>query len=289
MGLVLLAAVVAAGCGDDDDDEAVTGDDGESTEENVLRVTEDDYTFSFDGEAKAGTLTFAVENVGEELHMLGLCRLKAGKTLDDAKEAAGAEDEAAFGEACEEDEAIDAAGGGVTPGGAYEVTVGGIVEGNYAAICFLPNEKGEPHFQLGMVGGFTVDEGEAAAEPEADVTYTATKEKLDGPKEVDAGTTQIRVVPEPGGPDEVILLKIKDDKTADDVDAYFKVLDEGGFYKHDESPVEFLLFAFDSTEPRTFGMDLDEGKWAIAAEDSDDEGESPDPDEDPHVIQFTVS
>ena len=289
MGLVLLAAVVAAGCGDDDEDEAVSGDDGESTEENVLRVTEDDYTFAFDGEAKAGTVTFAIENVGEEMHMLGLCRLKAGKTLDDAKEAAGSDDEAAFDATCEEDEAIDSAGGGLTPGGAYEVTVDGIVAGDYAAVCFLPNEKGEPHFQLGMLGGFTVGEGEAGEQPAADVTYTATKEKLDGPKEVDAGPTQIRVVTEAGGPDEIVLLKLKDGKTADDVDAYFKVLDEGGFYEHDKSPVDFLFFAFDSTAPRTIGVDLDEGKWAISAEDSDVEGESPDPDEDPHVIQFTVS
>ena len=286
--LVTIAlALVGAGCGDDDD-----GDGGASTspsEDNVLQITEDDYSYAFDGEVRAGTVTFEVENEGDELHMLGLCRLKAGKTLSDAREAAKSEDESAFGDVCEEDEALDGAGGGAAPGTAYQVTVDGIVAGDYAAICFIPDKEGTPHLALGMVGGFSVAEGDVSVTPEPDVTFTATAEELDGPTEIDAGRTAIEVVPEEGAPDEVILLKIKDGKTADDVDAYFKTLDEGGFYEPDASPVEYLYFAFDSATPRVVTVDLTEGRWAIAADDSDVEGEQLDPDEDPHVVQFTVS
>lgn len=287
MAVLLVGVLVAVGCGDDDD--AATDDGATAATENVVRVTEDDYSFVFDGTPEAGTVTFAVDNVGEEFHMLALCRMRAGTTVADVEQAAGSDDEAAFGEVCEEDANVDAAGGGVTPGGAYEVTVSGIAAGDYAAICFLPNEEGEPHFRLGMIGELSIAEGDETAEPDADVTYTATAEELDGPDEVDAGRTTVRVDREDDAPDEVLFLKLKDGKTADDVDAYFKVLDEGGFYEHAASPVDFLLFTFGSDDTRWFSLDLTEGRWAVAAEDSDEEGEQLDPDEDPHVIQFTVS
>jgi hypothetical protein len=281
--LFLLTALVAlgAGCGDDDD----SGSAGD----NVLHFTEDDYSYAIDGEADAGTVTFDVENVGDELHMLGVCALKDGKGVADVKKAAGAEDEAAFGEVCKEDEAIDGLGGGGVPGIEYAVTATDIKAGKYVAICFIPDKEGTPHFNLGMIKEFEIGDGEEGAAIEGDVTYTASDEKLSGPKELDAGETTIKFVP--GGEyDEFLLLKIKDGKTTDDVQTFFDKMDEGGFYTDAESPVDYLYFAFDDAKPRSFTVDLTPGNWAITATNSDAEDEEQlDPDDDPHVIKFTVS
>ena len=285
VALVAVGSLVLASCGDDDD-----SDDDAAASENVLRVIEDDYSFDISGEPTAGTLTIDVSNVGEELHMFGACELLDGKTEADVQTALQSEDEAAFGEVCKEDTVIDGLGGGITPGSRVQVTASGVEAGNYVAICFIPDEEGKPHFAHGMVKPFVIREGDGTAElPEADVTYTATKEKLDGPKEIDAGETTIEFVPEQGGRDEFVLLKLKDGKTADDVDAFFAKMDEGGFYTDAESPVDLLYFAFDHPEARTITVDLTEGNWAISATNSDEEDPNLDPDEDPHVIQFTVS
>lgn len=278
--LTALVAVGAAGCGDDDDSGSAGG--------NVLRFIEDEYSYEIDGEVDAGTVTFDVDNIGDEFHMVALCPLKAGKTVADVQTAAQAEDESAFGEVCNEDPTADALSGGSTPGSRYQITSTEVKAGNYVAICFLPDKEGKPHFLSGMIKEFEIGAGEETAEIEGDVTYTATDEKLSGPTEVDAGETTIEYVPG-GGRDEFTLLKIREGKTADDVDAFFKSLDEGGVYTDAESPVDFLYFAFDYSKARSITVDLTPGTWVFAAADSDSETEPPDPDEDPHLIQFTVS
>lgn len=280
--LFLLTALVAigAGCGDDDD----SGSAGD----NVLTFIEDEYSYEIDGEVDAGTVTFDVDNVGDEFHMVGICKLKAGKTVADVQKAAQSDDESDFSKVCDDDESIDALGGGSTPNTRYQVTSTEVQAGNYVALCFLPDKDGKPHFLRGMIKEFEIGEGDEAGEIEGDVTYTATEEKLSGPTELEAGETTFKYVPG-GGRDEFLILKLKDGKTADDVDAFFDAMDEGGFYTDAESPVSFLYFAFDHSKPRSFSVDLTPGKWAIAATNSDEEQAELDPDEDPHVIQFTVS
>ena len=287
---LLVLALAAAACGGDDDDDDAGGDTGgESTAANTLSVEEVDYGYEFSGEVEAGTVTFAMENAGKEFHMMATCRLQDGKTVTDVADAAQSEDESAFGEVCVEGDPIDQAGGGQTPGSAYEVTVKGIEAGEYAALCFLPDAEGKPHFLSGMVGSFEVAEGDATEEPEADVTFTSTKDEAKGPEELEAGRTTIQVDVEDGAPDEVTLVKIKDGKKPADVDEYFKLLDEGGFYDQDESPAEFVFFQFDSTETRWFTVDLTEGQWGMGLEDSDGDEEDVPAEEDPHLVLFEVS
>src|SRR4051812_15752137 len=90
--LVLLGSVAMFGlvsCGDDDESADAT--------DNVLHVTEDDYSFAIDDDVKAGSVTIDVQNSGDELHMFGACELKDGKTEADVQTALQAEDEEALG------------------------------------------------------------------------------------------------------------------------------------------------------------------------------------------------
>ena len=264
---------------DDDADESAGGG-------NTLAVIEREYSYEFSGEPEAGTVTFAFDNAGEELHMMAVCKVKGEASVADITEAAQADDEAAMGEACEEQSGIDAAGGGQAPGTSYEITITDVDAGRYVAMCFLPDPEGTPHIARGMVGEFEIAEGEVASEPEADVTYVADANGTEGPEELDAGRTTFRVDAEDTSR-EVVLLKVKDGRTIEQVDTYFKQLDEEGVFDADEAPVDYLFFAFDWEGTRWFTVDLTEGQWGIGV--SEPEQEDPPAAEDPHVVLFDVA
>lgn len=279
---VLVLGVVAAACGGDDGEESVGGGNG-----NTLSVTEREYGYEFSGEPESGTVTFAFDNAGEELHMMAVCKVKADASVADVTAAAQSEDESAFGEVCEEQSGIDAAGGGQAPGTAYEVTVTGVDAGRYVAMCFLPDPEGTPHIARGMAAEFEIAEGEAAGNPEPDVTFVADADGTEGPDELDAGTTTIQVDAEDMSR-EVVLVKVKDGSTIEEVDAYFRQLDEDGVFDAEQAPVDYLFFAFDWEGTRWFTVDLTEGQWGIGVADPEQEENLP-AEEDPHVVLFNVS
>ena len=285
VGVVLLAAVAAA-CGDDGDDGESVG--GESVGGgNTLSVTEREYGYEFSGEPEAGTVTLAFENAGEELHMMAVCKAKGDATVADVTAAAQAEEEGALDDVCEEQSGIDAAGGGQAPGTAYEITVTDVDAGRYVAMCFLPDPEGTPHIARGMAGEFEIAEGEAGSEPEADVTYVAGADGTEGPGELAAGTTTIQVDAEDVSR-EVVLVKVKDGSTIEEVDAYFKQLDEDGVFDAEAAPVDYLFFAFDWEGTRWFTVDLTEGRWAIGVSDPEQQEDLPAA-EDPDVVLFDVT
>ena len=277
--LVVLAAAVAA-CGGDDD-----GGDGASG--NTLTVTERDYGYEFSGEPTAGTVTFAFDNQGDELHMMTVCKAKGDATVAAIADAFQAEEEGAVGEVCEDQSGIDAAGGLQSPGTAYEVTVTDVDPGRYVAMCFIPDAEGTPHVALGMANEFEIAEGSAGSEPEADVTVTADADGTEGPEEVEAGRTTFEVTAEDRSR-EVILVKVKDGRTIAEVDSYFKTLDEGAQFVADEAPVDFVALAFDWEDTRWFTVDLTEGQWGIGVADPEAQDDIPS-DQDPHVVLFDVT
>ena len=219
--------------------------------------------------------------------MMALCKVKGDASLSDVTAAAQADDESALGEVCEEQSGIDAAGGGQAPGTAYEITVADVDAGRYVGMCFLPDPEGTPHIARGMVGEFEITEGEGGSEPEADATYVADADGTEGPEGLDAGSTTIRVDAEDMSR-EVVLVKVKDGSTIEDVDAYFKQLDEDGMFDAEEAPIDFLLFAFDWEGTRWFTVDLTEGQWGIGVSDPEQE-EDPPAAEDPYVVLFEVT
>lgn len=81
--LLVLALIVATfgACGDDDDTTESGGGEGE----NAASVTMREYNFLVDGELTAGSAAITMKNTGKEFHMVGLGKLKAGKTLSDVQ------------------------------------------------------------------------------------------------------------------------------------------------------------------------------------------------------------
>ena len=215
--LVLVAALMAgalAACGDDDDGGDATPDTteagaGGAAGDNTLGIEMIDYAYKIDGEVRSGLVTIESTNTGEEWHMAGFARLKAGKTLEElvtalqsaggppggestettaegatlraagqettTTTAAGGEGEGGgeegdpFAEFVEEE--LGAPGHVLQPGQDQALTVD-LDPGNYVMLCFLPTEgEGTPHFAKGMVGGFEVaDEAADVEAPEADAT-----------------------------------------------------------------------------------------------------------------------
>ena len=291
--LALVAGIAA--CGDDDDDDVATDDveapaDGDGGD-NTLTITEREYEFDVEGDVEAGDLSIAVSNGGAEIHEIGMAKLLDGKTVEDlqaAIEAAGDDqEEDIFEGITEEDAVIDELGGVQLPGTSYTISGSGVEAGDYVLLCFIPNAEGQPHYSLGMLTGFTIAEGEGAAAPEADVTYTATDDGLEGPDAVDAGETTIEVVNDSSVNREITILKIKDGKTIEDVGAFFESADEGP-PDLSASPLDFLAFVFDGEQDRSITVDLTPGQWAISSSDPEKPFEGP-PTEDPHAILFTVS
>jgi hypothetical protein len=287
--VVVVLFTLGLSCANDanDEPEATT----ETDAANVLSITARDYSFEVDGDAGAGALTIDVANEGKEWHEIVMAKLQEDKTLDDVREALenAGEDEDPF-EAFEEESGtqIDDLGGSQFPQTSYEITGGGVEAGDYALICFVPNEEGKSHWSLGMLGEFTIGEGAGDADtgPAPDITYTIGDEGLEGPSEVDAGETSIRIVNDSSGTKELGLLRIKDGKTPKDVADSLAGADEGP-PPPATAPFDFFAYVFDAEQDRTISVDLTPGRWALQSGDPEEQTDEP-LDEDPFTVMFTV-
>jgi hypothetical protein len=218
-----------------------------------------------------------------------MARLIDGHTVDEVRAAleGASEDDDPLTGLVEDDSLIDELGGIAAPGTAYTMSGDGIEAGEYVLICFIPNADGVPHFQLGMVNGFTVAEGDADEAPAADVTYTVSDEGVDGPSELTAGETSIEFVNDSATNREITLFKVREGSTLDDVAAFFEAADDGP-PEFAGGPLEFLAFVFDGTSDRTMTVDLTPGQWVLQTPDPEHPFEG-DPIEDPHTLLVTVA
>jgi hypothetical protein len=54
---------------------------------NTLHITERDYEFHVEGELTAGSVSIAVENLGAEIHEIGMAKLVDGHTVEEVRAA----------------------------------------------------------------------------------------------------------------------------------------------------------------------------------------------------------
>lgn len=323
MAAVLAAAMMAvslAACGDDDETAAPTTTT--ATEEPAgsptVQIEYVDYAYRVSGPLVAGG-TMQLRNSGKEFHMMGVGRLKPGKTLEDLKKLVsqgppgGGEGEAGGeggaggaggegGEGGEEQdpladvvEEVGLPGNIMGPGGAAELTVPAFGPGNYALICFLPTEgEGTPHFAKGMIAELKVVEGEAP-EPSADATYRlATGRAPEGPTTLTAGRHTLKFEAAPGSEQlEPALAKPEAGKTYADLDEAISKLFEGEGPPPKNAaaqiPGELTFNGFDLREITEFYLALDftPGTYLLAANDTDEEEEAPGPPEELTTIMVS--
>ena len=292
VALAVVAGLAACG-GDDSNGESDDGGSApaEETVASTLTVTDSDYAFAVEGEPVAGNLSIAVTNDGAEFHEIAMARLADGKTLEDFRtalaESSEEDDDDTYGGVIEADSAIDDLGGVQLPGTSYTIAGEGVDAGDYVLLCYIPNAEGTSHYDLGMLTGFTVGEGESSEEPAADVTYTATDDALDGPESLESGETSVEIVNDSSVSREITILKLKDGASVDDVGAWFESAGEGA-PDPATAPLDFLAFVFDAEQDRTITLDLTPGQWAITSGDPESPFEGP-PVEDPHAVMITVT
>lgn len=189
---------------------------------NMVEVKAADYTFESPDKLETGYLTFSFTNTGKELHHFQLVRLNDGVTLEQFQAAAQQGEEAMM-------PLIEFVGGVglVAPGQSAMTTVHLEKPGIYLELCFIPDANGVPHLALGMVKPLEVVASTVAAgAPKADLVVDMHDFAFTIPSELNAGEQVWEVINHGEQPHELMLGKIKEGKTLDDVMTY---LSKGAF------------------------------------------------------------
>jgi hypothetical protein len=183
---------------------------------NMVEIQAADYAFGGPDKLETGYQTLTFTNTGKELHHLQLVRLNDGVTLEQFQ-AAMREGEAAMMPLIE----LVGGAGLVVPGGSATVTVNLEKPGTYLELCFVPDANGVPHLALGMVKPLEVVASSTTTEaPEADLVVDMHDFAFTIPGEIKAGTQTWEVVNHGEQPHELMLGKIKEGQTLEDVMAY---------------------------------------------------------------------
>lgn len=175
--------------------------------------------FSFEGpaEVQSGWVTVNFQNVGLQAHHAQFARLNDGVTPQQLQDALKQSEGAAMA-------LVTLVGGPsvIDPNGNANVTMN-LAPGQYMVLCFLPDTDGAPHLAKGMASMLTVKGNgpSTAAEPKADVTVNAADFHYTMPAEVKAGKQVWKFINDGPQPHEIVLMKLEEGKTPDDVFAFF--------------------------------------------------------------------
>ena len=257
-------ALGLVGCGDDgDDDQSAQTTVAAPKGSALVTINMVDHAFQVSGPLTAGG-TIRLVNMGTEFHMIGIGKLKPGKTMADLQRvlaeesgppgggastttttargatttstargattsttAAGGEDEP--DPTAEIVDEVGLPGAFMSPGESAEVTVPNLDVGTYALLCFIPTEgEGTPHFAKGMVNQLEVVAGPAPAPPTADATYRLSPGKaVEGPATLTAGKHTLKFEAAAGSQQlEPGLIRLNAGSTLERLDAAFVTLFE---------------------------------------------------------------
>ncbi|MGH7517802.1 MAG: hypothetical protein ACREOC_10065 [Gemmatimonadales bacterium] len=215
-----LAAVAVAAC---------SGSDAPKTEQppanasaapaaasapNVVDITAREYAFDAPKQIPAGLTTFRFMTPGKEPHHGIIVRLDEGKTFEDLAEAIkkpGPPPSWAHFD------------GGMMIGDPVKgsnITMN-LTPGKHALICFVPSTDGMPHFAKGMIVPIEVT-GPAveAAEPQADIVLRLKDYDFELSTPLTPGEHVIRVETVPGQPHELVVVRLGDGVSAEQVVAW---------------------------------------------------------------------
>lgn len=221
-------------------------------------VTFEGSDFAFDGPAEIapGMTELVIQNTGQELHQIQLIQLDAGKTMADVEAFMA---EAPTGPA----EWMTLLGGpnAAMPGESANAFVA-LAPGQYVMTCDIPSPDGVLHSAKGMVGSFTVTEGEAtaASAPEADLAVVGSDFLFEMPAEIGAGSHVFRFENQGEQAHEAVLIKLDGDATVDEFASYF-----GPDAPPGPPPGAGVggVVALEPDMSQSFGATLDSGRYAF--------------------------
>lgn len=288
LSLFVLAGSGLTACGEDDDRSPATA--GGTVEDDGADATVEEHEYAYEVTGKLpsdGTLR--IRNTGKEFHMMGLAKIRPGKTFDEAKAALFSEDEA------DDEQVMEQAfmpGHFSGPGADVRITLPNLTPGNYAMVCYV-NVAGEeaPHFTRGMVNQIEVVAG-GEAPPKPDATYVASRgNPVTGPATLEAGRNVLKIEAGEGGDElEPGLYMLNPGVTPEQFGTALKFFDEGPLPVDAPSmvPGRIVVAMFDFVDqPAVYlEVDLEPGNYVLAADDTDDED---DPIVPVELIQITVS
>jgi uncharacterized cupredoxin-like copper-binding protein len=179
---------------------------------NVVTVTAREYAFEAPSQLPAGLTTFNFLVKGKEPHHGIMVRLEEGKTFQDLAAAMKSEGPPPSWAHLD---------GGMMigdPEKGSNVTMA-LTPGRYALICFVPSADGVPHAAKGMVLPIEVTEAAAPAtsEPSPDVVLTLKDFDFEFSKPLTPGEHLIKVETAQGQPHELVLVRLGDGVTAQQV------------------------------------------------------------------------
>lgn len=180
-----------------------------------VTITAKEYAFDVPESIGGGVVTLKLSNAGKEPHMAMLFRLNDGVTLDQFNAALKDQNPgAAF--------ALGSLASGVntTPPGVTQATTLDLKAGDYAVLDFGAGEDKVPYMAKGMLKPFKVTAGSSTAEPASDVAVTLKEYTFEMPTELKAGTHTFKVSNQGTQSHEMILFKLTDGKTLDDLHTY---------------------------------------------------------------------
>lgn len=188
----------------------------------VVTFQATDFAFTGPGTIPAGHTTIRMEAAAEaEMHHVQLVKLDGGRTVADLM--------AALAEPGPLPDWAELHGGpnAVAPGGVSEAVVE-LTEGGWAAICVIPGPGGL-HVAQGMVHTFTVTANPAPAPaPDAHLVMTLSDYTFAFSAPPTAGTHTIRVENTGSQPHEVVLARLDEGKTVQDLVDFIVAMEAGG-------------------------------------------------------------
>lgn len=191
---------------------------------NVVEVTATEFAFAAPATVPAGLTTVRLLSQGREMHHAQLVKLEEGHTAEELTQAI-----AAGGAHGEIPSWAHFVGGpnAPAPNGTSEATME-LEPGSYALVCFIPSGDGVPHIMKGMIKPITVVPSQTATQAQAevaDVRMTLRDYSFDIAPEITAGRHTIRVENVAAQPHELVLMKLGEGKSPQDLLAWLQKMD----------------------------------------------------------------
>lgn len=211
---VLILAVIVAACGP-------AAASTLAPEVNIPQITikTTDHAFEVPAQVEAGLVSINLINEGQEPHHAQLFRLNDGVTQEQFQDALQQSPDAAFG-------LITMTGGaGVVDPGLSQQVIVELTPGQYVLVCFVPGHDGVPHLAKGMMASMEVVASEVqtkAPEIKADGVVKLLDFSFVLPTQIKAGPQIWRVDNTGGQGHEIMLIKLAEGKTMEDVGAFME-------------------------------------------------------------------